>query len=70
LRRISGDFGLRIAYVVGALIFGSVLFHFITPWYFLPLASNWSSIDLAIDITFWVCGIVFIVINGFMVIAW
>lgn len=58
---------MRIAYVVGALIIGSVLFHFITPWYFLPLASNWSSIDLAIDITFWVCGIVFIAINGFMV---
>lgn len=58
---------MRIAYVVGALILGSVLFHFLSPWYFLPLASNWSSIDLAISITFWVTGAVFVIINGFMV---
>ena len=48
------------------LIAGSLLFHFLSPWYLTPLASNWDTIDLTLDITFWVCGIVFVAINGFM----
>jgi cytochrome c oxidase subunit 2 len=50
------------------LVIGSVLFHFLSPWYLTPLASNWSAIDLTLDITFWVTGIVFVAINLFM--AW
>jgi cytochrome c oxidase subunit 2 len=34
-------------------------------WYFTPLASNWDTIDLTVDITFWVCGIVFVAVNLF-----
>ena len=50
------------------LIIGSVAFHFLSPWYLTPLASNWDTIDYTIDITFWVTGIVFVAINGFL--AW
>ena len=50
------------------LVIGSVLFHFLSPWYLTPLASNWSTIDTTLDITFWVTGIVFVAINLFM--AW
>lgn len=50
------------------LVIGSVLFHFLSPWYLTPLASNWSTIDDTLDITFWVCGFVFVVVNLFM--AW
>ena len=50
------------------LVIGSVLFHFLSPWYLTPLASNWGAIDTTLDITFWVTGIVFVVINLFM--AW
>ena len=57
---------LAIAVIV--LIIGSVLFHLLSPWYLTPLASNWSSIDFTLDVTFWVTGIVFVVVNAFM--AW
>ena len=53
-----------IALVV--LVVASVLFHYLSPWYLTPLASNWSTIDTTIDITFWVTGFVFVAINLFM----
>ncbi|MGI9324872.1 MAG: c-type cytochrome [Pseudomonadales bacterium] len=48
------------------LTLGSVLFHFLSPWYLTPLASNWSTIDFTIDVTFWVTGFVFVAVNGFL----
>jgi cytochrome c oxidase subunit 2 len=48
------------------LVVGSVLFHFLSPWYFTPIASNWGMIDDTVSITFWVTGVVFVVINLFM----
>ena len=60
---------MAIAIVVAILIFGSVLFHLLSPWYFTPIASNWTSIDTAVSITFWVTGFVFVAINSFMVYA-
>jgi len=48
------------------LIVGSVLFHVLSPWYLTPLASNWSTIDFTIDVTFWVTGFVFVAVNAFM----
>ena len=51
------------------LVVGTVIFHFVSPWYFTPLASNWSQIDATIDITFVVCGIVFVAVNLFMAYA-
>src|SRR5512140_3586161 len=57
---------IAIALIVLAL--GSVLFHFLSPWYFTPIASNWRTIDSTIAITFWVTGFVFVAVNLFM--AW
>ena len=57
---------LAIALII--LVIGSVLFHFLSPWWFTPIASNWGMIDDTITITFWVTGFVFIAINLFM--AW
>ena len=51
------------------LVVGSVAFHFLSPWYLTPLASNWSTIDFTLDVTFVVCGFVFVVINLFMAYA-
>src|SRR5262245_45220080 len=59
--------GVAIALVV--LIAGSLLFHFFSPWYFTPIASNWGAIDDTISVTFWVTGIVFVVVNMFMAVA-
>ena len=52
------------------VIIGTVALHFFawnTGWWFSPLASNWSSIDNAIIITFWVTGFVFVVLSLFLV---
>ena len=50
------------------LVIGSVWFHVWSPWYLTPLASNWGNIDDTIELTFWVTGFVFVVVNLFM--AW
>ena len=60
---------MPFAVVLILLVVGSVIFHLVSPWTFTPLASNWGTIDLTIDITFWVTGIVFIAINLFMAYA-
>ncbi len=57
---------MAIAIVVILLVIGSVIFHFMSPWYFTELASNWGAIDTTVTITFIVCGIVFVLTNLFM----
>ncbi len=57
---------MLIAVVVVLLVIGTVIFHFVSPWWFTPLASNWDMIDLTINITFWITGAVFIAINLFL----
>ena len=54
---------LAVALII--LVLGSLLFHFLSPWYFTPLASNWGSIDFTVDITFVVTGLVFVAANLF-----
>ncbi len=44
----------------------SVLFHFLSPWWWTPIASNWHYIDNTIIITFWITGVVFVAIIAFM----
>jgi cytochrome c oxidase subunit 2 len=54
--------------VVIALILvavGTVVFHFMSPWWWTPIASNWGLIDTTILITFWVTGVVFVAILFF-----
>ena len=57
---------MLIAVVLILLVIGSLVFHFASPWYLTPLASNWGLIDTTIDITFIVTGIVFVAVNLFM----
>jgi cytochrome c oxidase subunit 2 len=58
---------MAIAVVLTLLIVGSVVFHFWSPWWLTPVASNWSFIDDTLLITFWVTGIVFVLVNFFVV---
>jgi cytochrome c oxidase subunit II len=60
---------MGVAIVLVLLVVGSVLFHFLSPWYFTPIASNWTAIDDTISITFWVTGVVFVAVNLFMAYA-
>lgn len=55
-----------VAFALVLLVVGSVLFHFLSPWYFTPIASNWSAIDDTISLTFWITGSVFVAVNLFM----
>src|SRR5688572_15702881 len=57
---------MLIAIALVILIVGSVLFHFVSPWYFTAIASNWGAMDDTISITFWITGFVFVAINLFM----
>jgi cytochrome c oxidase subunit 2 len=45
---------------------GTVAFHFLSPWWWTPIASNWGYVDDTIIITFWITGVVFIAIILFM----
>jgi cytochrome c oxidase subunit 2 len=56
---------VALAVVIVLLVIGSLIFHVASPWYFTPIASNWSTIDFTVDVTFWVCGIVFVAVNLF-----
>ncbi len=60
---------MAIAVVIILLVFGSLAFHFLSPWWFTPIASNWGTMDTTVDITFWVTGIVFVLVNLFMAYA-
>jgi len=57
---------MAMAVVLVLLVVGSLLFHYLSPWYFTPIASNWGHIDDTVSITFWVTGFVFVVVNLFM----
>ena len=48
------------------LVLGTLAFHFLSPWFFTPIASNWETVDQTINLTFWVTGIVFVAVNLFM----
>ena len=57
---------MAIAIILILLVIGSILFHFMSPWYFTEIASNWGAIDTTVTITFIVCGTVFVATNLFM----
>ena len=58
---------MAVAVGILILIVVTVLFHFLSPWWFTPIAADWATIDLTVDITFFITGIVFIILNLFLV---
>ena len=57
---------MLIAVALLLVAVGTVAFHFLSPWWWTEIASNWGYIDDTIVITFWVTGVVFIGIVLFM----
>ena len=57
---------MPLAIVVVLLVVGSVVFHILSPWWFLPIASDWGMMDNTVQLTFWVTGFVFVAVNLFM----
>ncbi len=51
-----------VALILVAFAVCTVLFHFLSPWWWTPIASNWGFIDDMIVLTFWVTGVVFVAV--------
>ena len=60
---------MTLAIALILLVIGTVLFHFLSPWWFTPIASNWTMVDETVNVTFWVTGIVFVAVNLFLAYA-
>lgn len=60
---------MKLVIALVLLVLGSLLFHWWSPWWFTPLASNWGTIDTTVDITLYITGIVFVAVNLFMAYA-
>jgi cytochrome c oxidase subunit 2 len=60
---------MAIAIAIAALVLFSIAFQLLSPWWLTPLASNWGSIDTALDVTMWVCGLAFVALNLFLAYA-
>lgn len=63
------------AWALILLVIATLAFHFAAlyglfgdPWWFTEIASNWTTMDQTVNVTFWVTGFVFVVVNLFM--AW
>ena len=54
---------MAIAVVLVIMVVASVLFHFLSPWWLTPLASNWKQMDDTLTITLVITGLFFVVIN-------
>ena len=50
---------MAVVVILVLLVVGSIAFHLLSPWWWTPIASNWSYIDNTIVITFWITGLVF-----------
>ena len=59
---------MPVAVVIFLVVIGSVIFHWLNPWEFGPIASHWQFIDVTVYITFWICGVAFVLLGVFM--AW
>ncbi|GAB3629062.1 Alternative cytochrome c oxidase subunit 2 [Pandoraea terrae] len=59
---------MTIAIVLIVVVVAALLFHFWSPWWLTPLASNWRQMDDTLTITLVVTGVAFVVINLFL--AW
>ena len=57
---------MSIAIVLILMAIGTVVFHFMSPWWWTPIASNWGYIDDTIILTFWITGVVFIAVVLFV----
>lgn len=57
---------MAVALILLLVAIGSVMFHLFSPWWWTPIATDWSYIDHTINITFWITGFVFTAVIAFM----
>lgn len=57
---------MAVVLILALVVVASIVFHLLSPWWWTPIASNWSYIDNTIIITFWITGLVFTLVVSFM----
>ena len=57
---------MKIVVALVLLVLGSIVFHWLSPWWLTPLAADWGEIDLTIDITLYITAVVFVAVNLFL----
>jgi cytochrome c oxidase subunit 2 len=60
---------MKLVIALVLLVVGSLLFHWLSPWWMTPLASNWGAIDTTIQLTLYITGFVFVAVNLFLAYA-
>jgi len=58
---------VAVALVLLLIVVASVLFHWLTPWWLPPLASNWQRMDDTLTVTVLITGAFFVAIMLFMI---
>ena len=54
---------MAICFALVAIVAGSLLFHFVSPWRSTPIASNWQEMDDTLAITFVITAVFFVAVN-------
>ena len=60
---------MALAIALVLIVVLAVGFHFVSPWWITPIASNWVRMDDTLTITIIITGALFIAINLFVVVA-
>jgi len=60
---------MAMALALILIVIGTVAFHFASPWWLTPLASNWQQMDDALMLTLYITAAIFILINLFVAYA-
>lgn len=58
---------MAIAVALLLLVAVTLVFHWFSPWWLTPLASNWGQMDFTLAITVFITGVFFVAINLFVV---
>ena len=60
---------MALALVLILIVVGALEFHYMSPWWLTPIASNWQQMDDALLLTFAITGLLFVVIHLFVAYA-
>ena len=58
---------MAVALVLLLIVVASLLFHWLTPWWLTPLASNWQRMDDTLTVTVLITGAFFVAIMLFLI---
>lgn len=60
---------MALALALILIVVAALAFHFLSPWWLTPIASNWQQMDDALLLTFVITAVAFVVINLFVAYA-